>query len=385
MKHIKVLHIWSGNLYGGVESQLVTRTRERACCPEMELHFALCFEGRLSRELAALGTPATMLGAVRARYPWQVLLARRRLAALLAEQHFDVVNCHLTWVQAIFGPVVRRAGVPLVLWAHDAVSGKHWIERWEALCPPDLVVCNSHFTESTVANLRVALPLRCEVIYPPVSPPESMLDASQRLALRASLDTPSDACVIIQVGRMEPYKGHVPHLDALARLADTSGWVCWVVGGAQRPHEKAYLARLRRQATRAGIGLRVRFLGERHDIYQLLEAADIFCQPNLAPEPFGIVFIEALYTGLPVVSTAQGGALEIVDPSCGRLVAPNSPDMLADTLRILVLDRSLRVELGRNAPARAKMLCDPSRVLSQLAACFASLLPEDAALGASRR
>jgi glycosyltransferase involved in cell wall biosynthesis len=105
----------------------------------------------------------------------------------------------------------------------------------------------------------------------------------------------------------------------------------------------------------------------------------------LAPEPFGIVFIEALYTGLPVVSTAQGGALEIVDPSCGRLVAPNSPDMLADTLRILVLDRSLRVELGRNAPARAKMLCDPSRVLSQLAACFASLLPEDAALGASRR
>ena len=52
---MKVLHISSGNLYGGVEVLLATLAREQACCPEMEPHFALCFEGRLSPELIEFG------------------------------------------------------------------------------------------------------------------------------------------------------------------------------------------------------------------------------------------------------------------------------------------------------------------------------------------
>ena len=51
---------------------------------------------------------------------------------------------------------------------------------------------------------------------------------------------------------------------------------------------------------------------------RLLAAADVFCQPNSGPEPFGIVFVEALYAGLPVIATAIGGAQEIVDAACMR-------------------------------------------------------------------
>ena len=51
-----------------------------------------------------------------------------------------------------------------------------------------------------------------------------------------------------------------------------------------------------------------------------MHAADIHCQPNTAPEPFGLVFVEALYAGLPVVTTALGGALEILTDACGVLV-----------------------------------------------------------------
>ena len=56
---------------------------------------------------------------------------------------------------------------------------------------------------------------------------------------------------------------------------------------------------------------------QRDDVPRLLAAADIFCQPNLGPEPFGIGFVEALSAGLPVITTATGGALEIVDGDCG--------------------------------------------------------------------
>ena len=68
---LKVLHISSGNLYGGVETLLATLARERDACQEMEPHFALCFEGRLSSELSAVSIPATILGPVRTRAPWR--------------------------------------------------------------------------------------------------------------------------------------------------------------------------------------------------------------------------------------------------------------------------------------------------------------------------
>ena len=64
----------------------------------------------------------------------------------------------------------------------------------------------------------------------------------------------------------------------------------------------------------ASLGLepRVRFLGERRDVPLLMRAVDLFCQPNEGPEPFGVVFAEALLSGVPVVTADTGGAPEIV-------------------------------------------------------------------------
>jgi len=107
---MRVLHIVSGRLYGGVETALVTMARCRLLCPEIEPEFALCFDGRLHNELTAAGTPVHMLGGVRVRHPLSILRARRRLAELIDERASDVVVCHLAWAQAIFGTVARASG-----------------------------------------------------------------------------------------------------------------------------------------------------------------------------------------------------------------------------------------------------------------------------------
>ncbi len=192
--------------------------------------------------------------------------------------------------------------------------------------------------------------------------------------MRAELNTPNDDVVIVQIGRMEPYKGHVLHLEALARLADVPGWSCWVAGGVQRPHEQAYLNELKAQAARAGLAGRVQFLGERRDVERLLGAADIFCQPNVRGEPFGLVFVEALYAGLPVVSTALGGALEIIDETCGRLSPPGDAATLAGNLRRLIADPALRAKLGGNGPARADSLSHPDLIMEQLESALIGLI-----------
>ena len=94
------------------------------------------------------------------------------------------------------------------------------------------------------------------------------------------------------------------------------------MGGAQRGHEARYLEALRAKAAKLGIGPRVNFLGQRGDIARLLAAADIYCQPNTGPEPFGITFIEGLYAGLPVVTTAMGGRSKLSTAPAGYRLSP---------------------------------------------------------------
>lgn len=59
---LRVLHVNAGNVFGGLETILVTLARLRDCCPSMESHFAMCYEGRLSRELIGLGARYTCSG-----------------------------------------------------------------------------------------------------------------------------------------------------------------------------------------------------------------------------------------------------------------------------------------------------------------------------------
>jgi len=158
-------------------------------------------------------------------------------------------------------------------------------------------------------------------------------------------------------------------------LRDLPNWIAWIVGGAQRPRELSYLNSLKKAAVTLGIANRVMFLGQRSDVPRILAAADIHCQPNTGPEPFGITFVEALYAGIPVVTTAMGGAQEIVDDSCGILVRPDDPEALAAALRHLVQEGGLRKRLGAAGPNRARQLCDPATQIAKLAQ-LVSLLPE---------
>ena len=374
---LRVLHVHSGNLYGGVETTLVAQVRHREFCPTMELSFALCFDGQFGEELAALGAPLHRLGSVRIRQPVSVLRARARLRDLLRRAPFGVVVMHSAWSQAVFGPVVRAAGLPLVFCLHAEARGKHWLERWASRTPPDLALCNSLFTAGTLRNLYPDA--RAEVIYNPLISAAPRLTAEERTRLRAELETPEDAVVIVQASRMEALKGHELHLRALALLKETPGWVCWQAGGAQRPAEALYVERLKRLAASLGIEDRVRFLGQRADVPRLLAAADIHCQPNTRPDSFGHAFVEALAARLPVVTTDMGGAKEIVDETCGLLVEPDV-DALASALRRLIHDRALRSRLGAAGPVRARQLCDVGTQLNRIGEVLSDLVQHRAAL-----
>ncbi|MBD2626919.1 glycosyltransferase [Trichormus variabilis] len=368
---MKVLHLYAGNLFGGIETLLVTLAKEQSLCSQMQHQFALCFEGRLAKELRNLGAKVHLLGKVRISRPWTVWKARQQLQQLLKQEGFDLVICHSCWPQAIFASVVRANNLPLVFWCHDVPNGEHPLERWAKLVPPDLVIANSRYTQASVPKLYSTY---SDILYYPVASSDIGNHTSVRHAVRAELNTPEDAVVIIQASRLERWKGQSMLLSSLGQLRDIPGWMCWIAGGAQRHHEAEYLEELKIQVQELSIADRVLFLGQRSDVPSLLAAADIHCQPNTGAEPFGIAFIEALYAGLPVVTTAMGAAVEIVDDSCGSLVAANDVDALSKTLEILVSSPSQRAFLASGGKARAEYLCNPQQQLNQLYSLLSQLV-----------
>jgi glycosyltransferase involved in cell wall biosynthesis len=361
----RILHINNGNLYGGVETILVTLARLRSLCPAMESHYALCEEGRLSHELAEAGAPVYTLGTVRISRPWTVWRARRRLLEILNREKFDLVICHMPWSLAVFGPAVNAAAQTLGFWAHAFHEGTGWLEHLARRARPDLAIANSRYTEAGCDNLFPHVPHA--VVYPPVALTASSETAASRSQLRRHMGVAENTVVIIQVSRMEAWKGHVSHIKALAQLQELpTHWVCWMVGGAQRPEEQKYLHELAQLTADLGIGERVQFLGQRSDVTELLSAADVFCQPNQTPEPFGITSVEALWAGRPVIAGALGGTLEVIDDSCGRLVSPGDVEALAEALKRMIESREIRERLGQAGPARAVQLCDPARQMDLL-------------------
>jgi len=361
---VTILHVANGRLFGGIERMLTTF----AACEGAAFEFLVATDGRLLSELRDRRAAVHFFGDVRLSHPSSVLRARHHLRNLLRRVRYAAVICHAPWSHAIFAGVARGCGIPVILWQHDRATGTPLVERACRAAGADLVICNSKWTATTAHFLQPHAPGR--VIYCPVSPVTPTPQG--RIEIRRELGARDDTVVILAASRMEAWKGHLELVRALSSLSALP-WLLWIAGGAQRAGERAHAAAVVDEVRKLALESRVTFLGERGDVDRLLAGADVLAQPNIQPEPFGIIFAEALRSGVPVVTTNMGGASEIVDDSCGLLVAPHDPAALVNALRTIVSDRTLRDSLGAAGRGRAAAMCDPSHALTQLANAISSI------------
>ncbi len=360
-KKLRALHINSGNMLGGVESVLLTLAEFASTCPDFEQEFALAFEGRFADSLRAAGAKVHILPEAQLRNPLSVRRSREALRKILTSGGFDCVISHSTWCQVVFASTVALQTIPLIFWMHNDFDG-HWLQKLASRHAPNFAICNSEFSRSTLKSVYPATP--SVVIHYPVK--AAVVQPGARESLRRELSVAPETVVVIMASRMDEWKGHLNLIRAAAKINAQNEWVIWIAGAPQTDNEKNYLTRLHDEVRRLQLTDKVRFLGYRNDVPALMRAADIHCQSNAQPEPFGVVFVEALQAGVPVVTFEMGGPREILTESSGILVPPGDIAALAKALARTIDDASLRVTLGMNGPARARALCDPAQQIRRV-------------------
>lgn len=341
---MRVLHFYSGNLFGGVEKLLVELQRKKNLCSNIEFQFALCFEGLLSQNLEKEGVIPEIIGAARLRKPWTVWQARRRLKKFIDKSKPNIVICHEIWSYFIATPVVQKKRLPLVSWHHSRM-GHYWLDHYMKLSNPDLALsCSKYVAESlegTVSKDRI------RVFYAPVSPSR----------FTGSKETKNNEVIILHAGRLDPNKGQKELLSAIAKLKDLPIRV-WMAGGVQNERQQNFLNDLIEFCKRTGIDRKVNFLGHRNDLEKLYAEADIYCQPNTSAESYGLTFIEAGLAGLPVVTSRLGGAIEILEEN-GILLPPGDEKSLVQELRKLIEDQDYRKKMGLVIKERVQKISTP--------------------------
>jgi glycosyltransferase involved in cell wall biosynthesis len=271
----------------------------------------------------------------------------RRLVAFLRAGRFDVMHCFAftgeLWgavARALLPAAARPALITSVRNKYDWYARLQWrIKGWAAR-ESCRVIANSH-AGGEFARERMALaPGAVDVVY-------NGVEALPAAVPRAT-DAEHDAPTALFVGRLVEQKNVPVLLRATARLAAGGRRVRVRIAG-DGPLRAACVA----QVAALGLGGQVEMLGERSDVAALMAEADFVVQPSLR-EGLSNSILEAMMVGRPVIASAVGGSVELVEDGVTGLLFENDDDTaLAAAMERLAGDRALRARMGDAARARA--------------------------------
>ncbi|HKY23480.1 MAG TPA: glycosyltransferase [Vicinamibacterales bacterium] len=272
----------------------------------------------------------------------------------LTREEADIVLLHEPNPMALVAYFLARPAGKLIVWFHSEVIRPSW--RYRLFYRPFLQFALSRATRIVVSSpalAKTAPALRewqekCVVIPFGVEKPSDIgaaETAARADAIRREIDRP----IVLFVGRLVPYKGVDVLLDAMRTI---SAELVLVGGGPLR-------AELQRKAESAGIIDRVRFAGEvtGDELAALYRACDLFVLPSVTrQEAFGVVQIEAMARGKPVVSTSVGTGVDWVnrDGETGLVVPPGDAPALGAAIDRLLRDPLERQKMGAAGQERAR-------------------------------
>jgi glycosyltransferase involved in cell wall biosynthesis len=281
--------------------------------------------------------------------------AIRQLVRLIRRERVAIV--HTNTIHNLYGVTAARvARVPHVwhfreiVWQSGALRR---LELWMARRWSSRIIVTSNAVGAMYGE-RSRWPV--QLVRVPNGVEVNRLAPGDGSRVRRELGVTPAQVLVGTVCRLDPWKGVDDFLEAAALACERDDRTVFAVIGGPIEGQEAYERTLQEKARALGIADRVRFTSWRYgpsampDVHRAL---DILVLASRQPEPFGLVILEAMSTGKPVIATAHGGPLDIIeDGRTGDLVAPGDHHAMADAILALANDPARRARVGALARER---------------------------------
>jgi L-malate glycosyltransferase len=248
---------------------------------------------------------------------------------------FDIIHSHFTWSSGYVGARLKEIySIPFVVTAHGfdiyklPFKDSEWKSKIEyVLNSADAVITVSNSNLECIKKLDVKTPVK--VI--PNGYREELFHPIDMHKCRTLLGLPTGKKIILSVGNLEEIKGHKYLVEAMEFIVKKEkDVICFIVGSGKLEIE------LKKQIKSAGLQDYIKLVGAKphSEITLWMNACDIFVLPSLR-ESFGVVQIEAMACGKPVVATRNGGSEQIIiSDDYGLLCEPGNSKNLAESILI---------------------------------------------------
>lgn len=339
------------DLRGGGEMmlyQLITAAQNRG----IAWHVLFFRDGPLVAKLNQLGVRTQIIEIGRFRDIFNFVRSVKRIESIIRTDKIDAVFSWTGHAHLYGGAAALLAKRP-ALWYHlDVPNSRDMMERLFVAVPAVGVLTLSLKSYAAQQQMWPRRPGR--LVYPGVELARfdpDVLGAPHEL--RRKLGLPAAGPLIGMVGRLQRWKGMHTLIGAIpALLREYPDLHCVIVGGRHEA-EPEYEVSLREQIARLGLSDKVVMAGLQQNVPEWMQAMDIVVHAS-DNEPFGIVVIEAMALGKPIVAGAKGGPEEILpDESCGLRTPFGDEEALAAAILRYLQSPEKAIETGRNAQRRA--------------------------------
>ena len=343
----RVLWLIKGLAVGGAEKLLATSLPYlNRSMFDYKVAYFLTHKDGLVPEFERVGIPVFCLN-INKSYD---LSSFTRLVRLLRQQEIEILHIHGPHA-AILGRIAAHiSGVKAVVYTeHTLLERQNHLARiGNLLTYPlnDATIAVSDAVLHSVLDRQIIKHGTYLTIHNGIDLNMVTTTKICQTSLKKSLGIAAHHQIVGNVANLLPGKGHQYLIEAARLVLNHYPDVTFVIVGKEDRDED--LKRLQELARQLGIQDRVIFTGFRQDVFQLMAIFDIFVLPSLL-EGFGIVLLEAMALGKPVVGTDVGGIPEIINNGLnGFLVEPRNPQQLANKISELLCNDTLRKRMGQN-------------------------------------
>jgi glycosyltransferase involved in cell wall biosynthesis len=373
-KAISICHVAVGDLWAGAEVQLKVLLSKLVRKPELNLWVILFNEGRLEKEIDALGVPVRVFPENR----WGSGKIFFELVREFKKSNIRIIHTHKYKDTILAAPAAKLCGIPYVVrTVHGLSEPFEGLQAFKMNCYEAIERTVHRYSVDSIIGVssQIERKYKAEGEVSRVTCIRNGIDLegksvqTDRWRTRKDLGIDSETCLIGTVGRLTPVKG-IAYLFQAARILLRQGAnvKVLVVGDGNIRLD------LMTQTHDLGITPNVEFLGHREDTDALLLALDIFVLPSLS-EGIPMALLEAMAACRAVVASRVGGIPEIVDDGIeGFLVEPMDVDSLAERCRLLIESPDVAKKMGEQGRKRVERDFSATAMADRVALVYKELL-----------